>query len=201
MSTDELINIWLDINCEGYTDYFHDFVYIYCENGKILKTFPISDNEKILNGRMVPKVEVDARIRKYVDCDKVYYAGPSTLDQHNPYHDSVGELYICADSVQDYLKKWLLFIAYQKLQNNKTFPDEYKNVFERVCYQLIQEYNIKFGNAKNLLPLMENNYYTRKITENSIEMILYKFKAEMNYVKANNYFVLIEEYTGWCKSI
>ena len=191
MDAQMIIDVWLKMNDEGVSDYFHDFIKMYCKDGEIRYDLPLVSKEEFLDVKMVPKTELHEKIRKYSNCDSLHYCEWS-MKPHNPYQDSIWYLYQSADKTNDYLKKWLLFIIHQKLMTDAEVLGENYKIFEELYYQLIQEYDIGFGNAKYVLPLMQSSYYMKEIKETSIQLILYKFRAEMNYVKANNYFVVFK---------
>ena len=191
MDTQKIIDIWFEINEEEHQNYFQDFIKMYCEDNEIKYDLSITEKEEYLDVRMVHKTELHEKIRKYSNCDSLHYCEWS-MKPHNPYQDSIWYLYQSADNAKDYLKKWLFFIVHQKLMTDAEMFGENHKIFEELYYQLIQEYDIGFGNAKYVLPLMQSSYYTKEIKETSIQLILYKFRAEMNYVKANNYFVVFK---------
>ncbi len=191
MEKQKIINKWLSINTEYYQNYFHDFIEMYCEKDEIKYKIPITNNTGKLGVKMVRKCDLHKRIRKYSNCSELHYWEP--IEPHNPYQDSVYMLYSSADNTQDYLKKWLLLILHQKLLTDSRMFGVYYDVFEEVYYQLLAENHMGFGNAKYVLPLMHISSYLFEENDVDLELLLYNFKTEMNYVKANYYFVVFED--------
>lgn len=186
----KIIDMWMRISDEYVSNYLHDFIMMYSENNQLKYSIPIKCFEEYAEVYMVPKDRLHNDIRKYQDRDKLYYWGPA-FDSHNPYQDSIRRLYQSVENKDDYLKKWLLFIVHQKLSTEEYSLGCYRKLFQELKYELIAEFHPSFGNAKYLLPLMRDGRHNSLEHERSIEEILYEFKDEMNYVKANNYFVVI----------
>lgn len=189
----KIIDMWMKISDEYVSNYLHDFIMMYSENNQLKYSIPIECFEEYAEVYMVPKDRLHNNIRKYQDCDKLYYWG-AAFDSHNPYQDSIWRLYQSVENKDDYLKKWLLFIVRQKLLTEEHSLGCYRSLFQELEYELIAEFHFGFGNAKYLLPLMRDWRHNLFEHERSIEEILYEFKDEMNYVKANNYFVVINNH-------
>ena len=186
----KIIDMWMKISDEYVSNYLHDFIMMYSENNQLKYSIPIECFEEYTEVHMVPKDRLHDVIRKYRDCDELYYWG-DLVEPHNPYQDSVWRLYQSVENKEDYLKKWLLFIVHQKLLTEEYSLGCYRKLFRKLEYELLAEFHPLFGNAKYLLPLMRDERHNLLEHERSIEEILYEFKDEMNYVKANNYFVVM----------
>lgn len=186
----KIIDMWMRISDEYVSNYLHDFIMMYSENNQLKYSIPIECFDEYAEVHMVPKDKLHNDIRKYQDADKLHYWGPA-FDSHNPYQYSILQLYQSVENKDDYLKKWLLFIVHQKLLTEKHSLGCHRALFQELEYELIAEFHCGFGNAKYLLPLMSDGRHRMLDCERSIEEILYEFKYEMNYVKANNYFVVM----------
>ncbi len=188
----KIVDMWLEISDEYVSNYLHDFIMMYIENHQLKYSIPIEGFDEYAEVHMVSKCKLHNTIRKYTNCDELYYWG-DIVEPHNPYQDSIWRLYQSVENKEDYLKKWLLFIVHQKLSTEKYSLGCYRKLFQELEYELLAEFHPRFGNAKYVLPLMRDGRHNLLEYERSIKEILYEFKDEMNYVKANNYFVVINQ--------
>lgn len=196
MTTSEIILRWIMENREYCNNYLNDFLCLYLSNSNIVLSCP-SHNNGLHNVYMIPKNELFRRIYKYSNCDELYYDNHLSMDEHNPYHDAARYLFKASHNEEDYLRLWLFLLLREYEKKDFLYFGIYKSDFFNVNLELSNyfyknDYNFLFGNAYYMLPTMQHKYFLYKL-DKSIDFYLYELQSQMNYVKATNFMILINE--------
>lgn len=196
MTTENILFKWLTKNTEHASNYFNDFLCLYYADSHIVSYCP-QNNLGSHNVYMVPKNVLHSRICKYSNCDKLYYNAPPSMDTHNPYHDSARYLFNSCHKEDDYLRLWLFLLLREYDKKDfayfNDFRDNFYKTYMELSHYLDKDYSyISFGNAYHMLPTMGPNYSLSSVNK-SIDFYLYELQSQMNYVKATNFMVLINE--------
>lgn len=196
MNTSNILIKWINENKKQVNNYLNDFLCLNCVNSNIVLSCP-SHNNGAHNVYMIPKSQLLHRIRKFTDSNVLYYDDRSLTDPHNPYHDSARYLFNTCHDEEDYLRLWLFLLLREYEKNDFNYFQSYQTDFYNIYLELStyfheKTYRFYFGNAYYMLPTMEPTYSLYSFNK-SIDQYIYELQSQMNYIKATNFMVLINE--------
>lgn len=199
MTTEDLLSKWISMNDGNAENYFSDFICMYCNDTNIEVSISTS-NPTPHNVYMIPKTQLERRIKKYSNCNELYYDDRDLFDPHNPYHDSARHLYIVSHNKEDYLKLWLLLLLRQHEKKDFIAFSSYQKDFYSLYLDLghyfhVEPYDFYLGMGQYMLPTSRYTPYFQYNFELPIDFYLYKLQSEMNFVKATNFMVILNAHT------